>query len=241
VKNRIIKFNKYRIELFPLLFTILSLLVLVSLGFWQLIRLKEKNLFLTLVETNLKNLPVDFISANNGTLYSKIRIKGQFLTGKDVHLYGRRSMAIEKDGYYLLSPFQTDNNEIIMVARGWFSRQDKKNIDNIKNSLNEEVIGIALPDENKRFFIPENDFKHNIWFTLNLTQMSSILGVRLEKFYLLMQADKSNISNMLKPLPINNLLNIRNDHLEYALTWFSLALALAAIFIMYHIKKAKLE
>ena len=241
MKERIIKFNKYSIELIPLLFTILSFLILISLGLWQLSRLKEKNFFITSITTNLRNPPVDFISSKNDILYSKIRVKGQFLTGKDIYLYGRRSMAIEKDGYYLFSPFQTENNKIIMVARGWFNSKQKNNIQTIKNAANEEIIGIALPDEKKRIFVPENDFKQNIWFTLNLDQISTILGLKLEKFYLLMQADSTHTSNILKPLSMDSVLQIRNDHLEYALTWFSLAGVLVVIFIIYHMKKAKLK
>jgi surfeit locus 1 family protein len=228
-----IKYNK--IELFPLLFTILTFCILVSLGFWQIYRLHKKELFLTSIQTNLINDPVDLQSIRNeNLLYAKIKIYGHFLSDLDIHLYGRK-----KNSYYLLSPFQTNDNQIIPVIRGWFATKDKKAINHKFETANEEIVGFVLAGEKNRFYIPSNDLKNNIWFSLDLTQLSQIFGFKLTDFYLL-QTDITNLhSEYLKSISINNLLHIKNDHLEYAITWFSLALCLMIIFIIYIKKKAE--
>ncbi|WP_375332417.1 SURF1 family protein [Candidatus Tisiphia endosymbiont of Temnostethus pusillus] len=231
--------GKCQVQLLPLLLTILAFVILLSLGFWQIARLQEKELFLSSMKNNLNNPPINIKTLSGNKLYAKIRANGYFLEGKNLHLYGRRSMSTEKDGYYLVTPFQTDDNKIILVVLGWFAGRHKKNIDNIiDNSM--EITGVILPGEKTKLFVLDNDVKNNVWFTLDLTQASNVLGLKLEDFYLVMEGN-NNRSDILKSLSIENLLNVRNDHLEYAITWFALAISLAVIFVIYNLSKKEIK
>lgn len=235
LKKNTLKIGKCQVQLLPLLLTILAFVILLSLGFWQIARLQEKELFLSSMKNNLNNLPINIKTLSGNKLYAKIRANGYFLESKNLHLYGRRSMSTEKDGYYLVTPFQTDDNKIILVVLGWFAGRHKKNIDNIINN-SMEITGVILPGEKTKLFVLDNDVKNNVWFTLDLTQASDVLGLKLEDFYLVMEGN-NNRSDILKSLSIENLLNVRNDHLEYAITWFALAISLAVIFVIYHLSK----
>ncbi|MDR0773758.1 MAG: hypothetical protein LBE72_00210 [Rickettsia sp.] len=235
LKKSTLKIGKRQVQLLPLLLTILAFVILLSLGFWQIARLQEKELFLSSMKNNLNNPPIDIKTLSGNKLYAKIRANGYFLVGKNLHLYGRRSMSTEKDGYYLVTPFQTDDNKIILVVLGWFAGRHKKNIDNIiDNSM--EITGVILPGEKTKLFVLDNDVKNNVWFTLDLTQASDVLGLKLEDFYLVMEGN-NNRSDILKSLSIENLLNVRNNHLEYAITWFALAISLAVIFMICNLSK----
>ncbi|WP_375332663.1 MULTISPECIES: SURF1 family protein [unclassified Candidatus Tisiphia] len=235
LKKSTLKIGKHQVQLLPLLLTILAFVILLSLGFWQIARLQEKELFLSSMKNNLNNPPIDIKTLSGNKLYAKIRANGYFLVGKNLHLYGRRSMSTEKDGYYLVTPFQTDDNKIILVVLGWFAGRHKKNIDNIiDNSM--EITGVILPGEKTKLFVLDNDVKNNVWFTLDLTQASDVLGLKLEDFYLVMEGN-NNRSDILKSLSIENLLNVRNNHLEYAITWFALAISLAVIFMICNLSK----
>lgn len=238
-KKNTLKIGKCQVQLLPLLLTILAFVILLSLGFWQIARLQEKELFLSSMKHNLNNPPINIKALSGNKLYAKIRANGYFLVGKNLHLYGRRSMSTEKDGYYLVTPFQTDDNKIILVVLGWFAERHKKNIDNIiDNSM--EITGVILPGEKTKLFVLDNDVKNNVWFTLDLTQASDVLGLKLEDFYLVMEGN-NNRSDILKSLSIENLLNVRNDHLEYAITWFALAISLAVIFVIYNLSKKEIN
>ncbi len=239
LKKNTLKIGKCQVQLLPLLLTILAFVILLSLGFWQIARLQEKELFLSSMKNNLNNPSINIKTLSGNKLYAKIRANGYFLVGKNLHLYGRRSMSTEKDGYYLVTPFQTDDNKIILVVLGWFAGRHKKNIDNIiDNSM--EVTGVILPGEKTKLFVLDNDVKNNVWFTLDLTQASNVLGLKLEDFYLVMEGN-NNRSDILKSLSIENLLNVRNDHLEYAITWFALAISLAVIFVIYNLSKKEIK
>ncbi len=225
-----------KIQILPLIFTSLAVVILLSLGFWQLSRLKEKELFISQMQYNLNNPPIDLKTLSGNELYAKIKVTGRFLSDKNIHLYGRKSRSTEKDGYYLITPFQTDDKRIILVERGWFPQKYKKDIDDIVDNST-EISGVILPGEKNRLFVPGNDISNNVWFTLDLQQASKTLDLNLENLYLLMLSSDANPSQMLKMPSPEHLLHVRNDHLEYAITWFSLAISLVVIFVLYHIRK----
>ena len=91
--------------------------------------------------------------------------------------------------------------------------------------------------EEKRIFIPDNDEKNNIWFTLDLQEASQKLGITKKDFYL-MQVNSTNLPDGAFPLTSTYLNVIRNDHLEYAITWYSLAGFLCIIYFLYNKKQS---
>lgn len=216
-------------------FVFSTFLILVLLGFWQLSRLQEKKIFLASMHENLVNeaVPVDF---GSNQIYRKVKLFGKFLEEKDIYLFGRRSMTKEKDGYYLITPFQTIDNKIILIARGWFSALNKNKLFETNNNQFHEITGVILPSEKTQIFVPKNDIKNNIWFTLDLSIASKELGLVLQNFYLIQEGKDISNSDILLPLSIHHLANVRNDHLEYALTWFGLSIALMIIYFIHYRK-----
>lgn len=212
---------------------LITFIILISLGFWQLSRLKEKKLFLASMQANLTSPAINLAGIQDNLPYHKVKITGQFLPNKDIYLYGRRSMSSEKDGYYLVTPFKTIEDKVILLARGWFSNRNKNIITQTTNDQQHEIIGVTMPSEKTRSYLPANDIKNNVWLTLDLKEASQTLELNLEDFYII--AEGKDISNLdiLLPLSINHLAAIRNDHLEYALTWFGLAISLIVIYIVY--------
>lgn len=212
---------------------LITFIILVSLGFWQLSRLKEKKLFLASMQENLTSPAIDLADIQDNSPYHKIKTTGHFLPDKDIYLYGRRSISHEKDGYYLVTPFKTDEDKIILVARGWFSNRNKNIITQAVNDQPHELIGVTIPSEKTRSYLLANDIKNNVWLTLDLEEASKVLGLNLENFYLIEESKDISNLDILLPLSINHLAAIRNDHLEYALTWFGIAASLIIIYIIY--------
>ncbi|MCC8377024.1 MAG: SURF1 family protein [Rickettsia endosymbiont of Graphium doson] len=215
---------------------LITFIILISLGFWQLNRLKEKKLFLASMQENLTSPAIDLAEIHVNLPYHKVKITGHFLPDKDIYLYGRRSMSSEKDGYYLVTPFKTDEDKIILVARGWFSNRNKNIITQATNDQPHELIGVTMPSEKTRSYLPANDVKNNVWLTLDLQEASKVLGLNLENFYLIEESKDISNLDILLPLSINHLAAIRNDHLEYAFTWFGLAASLVVIYVIYRKK-----
>ncbi|GAA5252109.1 SURF1 family protein [Candidatus Rickettsia kedanie] len=184
------------------------------------------------MQANLTSPAINLTEIQNNLPYHKVKIIGQFLPNKDIYLYGRRSMSSEKDGYYLVTPFKTIEDKVILVARGWFSNRNKNIITQATNDQQHEIIGVTMPSEKTRRYLPANDIKNNVWLTLDVKEASQTLELNLENFYIITEGKDISNLDILLPLSINHLAAIRNDHLEYALTWFGLAISLIVIYIL---------
>ena len=232
--RKTIKIFGLKFELIPFIFVLFSLVVLISLGNWQLDRLSQKEYFIQTIETNIKNPPI--ITDNIGH-YEKIEFEGTFLKNKNIFLYGRRSASPEKDGYYLLSPFKTLNGDVLLISRGWIPQSTKDNFSDYNQQTDTiKIIGITLPHEKKNFLVPENDRKRSIWFNIDLMMAKEIIGINVTNFYL-MQIGSEDLPDGGKPLSTTHLNKVRNDHMEYAITWYSLGACLLILFFIYGRKK----
>ncbi|GAB4169692.1 MAG: SURF1 family protein [Rickettsiaceae bacterium] len=222
----------------PLIITMVGVFILILLGNWQLKRLIQKNHFIATIENNIAT-PAQPIHQNSEQLkpYSKVAVTGKFLSGKNVFLYGRRSASPEKDGYYILSAFEAENGQVYLVSRGWIPQSIKNNPGEYFNQeIADQIEAITLPEETKGFMVPDNDNDHNIWFTIDLKMAKEVLGVTEDKYYL-MQINSTSLPIGAKPLSTTHLNKVRNDHLEYAITWYSLAVCLLIVFFIYQKKR----
>jgi surfeit locus 1 family protein len=218
-------FSHIYIALILFIFCFLSL---ITLGSWQISRHYEKTALIQAIEHNLTSQPISL--SDNNSVFSKVVLKGHFLPNQYVFLYGRRSAETEKDGYYLLSVFQSDDNKKYLVSRGWLPISTKHQIENFTELELETIHAIIMNGEKKGFMIPQNDSKNNIWFTIDLNAAKEHFGTD-DHFYL-MQINSANLPLGAKLLTGNSLSKLRNDHLEYAITWYCLALSLLVVFLI---------
>lgn len=219
----------YKFELLQLSLVITTIVFFILLGNWQLDRLAQKETFINRVEQSLANLPQGL--QKDTEIYSKVKIKGKFLN-KNIFLYGRRSATKEKDGYYLLTIFLSDKGQKFLISRGWLSHSAKGKFTSLQQNQEEEIIAVILPGETGRFFIPKNDLERNIWFTIDLSVAQELYKLHNDSYYL-MQIGASNLPKEIQPHSGTYLSKIRNDHLEYAITWYSLAITVLLMYIIY--------
>ncbi len=218
-----------------------AVITLMLLGNWQINRLRAKEHFINTIEKNIANDSVELTAAKEPNPYDKIKISGHFLENKNAFLYGRRSASPEKDGYYLLSAFNSDSGKIYLVSRGWFPQSVKSELEKgITEQTHETIEAIVLPGEKKNYFVPDNDKKNNIWFTLDLNMATELISTNVRDFYL-MQINSATLPNGAAPLRTTHLNKVRNDHLEYAMTWYSLGVCLLLMFMIYGGKKKPSE
>jgi len=232
--NQEISIFRQRFQLIPMIFVIIGIVILILLGNWQLKRLNEKTNFIQSIEYNIATDPKSIEELNlNPLIYSKIAISGTFLADKNIFLYGKRSASPEKDGYYLLSAFEATNGKVYLVSRGWIPQSVKNNIREFASKqIFDKFEAIILPSETRQFIMPENDKNNKIWFTIDLDMAHEMLGVTENKYYL-MQIQSATLPEGGKPLSTEHLSKVRNDHFEYAITWYSLAACLLLMFFIY--------
>lgn len=231
MKTSLFKFGK-RFSLLSLIIISFGAISLIMLGNWQLARLKEKQDFIAKIKAGIANPPLEAKASTTLELYEKITLTGHFSKGATIFLYGRRSAYPEKDGYYILSPFEDNFGNIYLVSRAWVPQSLKNLVTLLNSGANETITAFVMPGETKSAFAPDNDTKNNIWFILDLQEAGNKLNLTITDFYL-MQTNATNLPEGMKPLTSDYLAVVRNDHLEYAITWYSLAALLCGIYLVY--------
>lgn len=230
---------RFRPTLIPTLFTIPALILLISLGTWQLNRLQWKKELVADIDRAIHQEPLSLdgdIPDPASLKYRKIRVEGEYLHDKEIFLYtGTREYRGEQ-GYDILTPLKRADGTIVLVDRGWVPIQQKLP-ENRKETLvpgKVTVEGYVLLGEEKKFFTPENAPAKNAWFFIDIPAIAATTNLTLPPFYIL--ASASPDKNAL-PQGRDLTVNIRNDHLQYAITWYSAALALLVIYVLYHRKR----
>ena len=229
----------------PTVFFVFSFTILLSLGTWQVKRLIWKNdlisFYLKQSANNIINLHKEnFVSEE--IEYRKVRLIGKFLNKKEVHITGKTYEG--NAGFHVVTPFLMQNGNYVLVNRGWVSENYKEAKSRSFSLINEEtsVIGIIRYPQKKGYFVPENEPDNGFWFTIKPTEIKKHLKFDKEtfiiKFYVdaLRQEKKINL-----PIGIKEKINIRNQHLSYAITWYSLAIVLMIIYLSYHYSEGKLR
>lgn len=218
----------------PIIFMVFATSLLLALGSWQLYRLQWKNELLDQIkqgqqEPALGNLPpLEDKTAIEALAFRNVALQGQFLYDKTLHMVGRPKEAGigSANGFYLITPFKlVDDGRIILVNRG-FSVIDKES----KPSGIVTVNGVIRPFRTKRYFSPTNKPEKNVWFYEDADAMSLATGTQLTP--IMVQATGKKEKGVY-PIPHSGEIKMRNHHLYYAVTWFSIAFIGIIMFIIY--------
>ena len=206
----------------PLIFGLIGTAILIGLGTWQVQRLVWKEGVLAEIKSRIADLPVPLSEAQND--YQAVQLSGRYV-GDELHVLA----SIKHHGaiYRVISAFQTDDGARVLVDRGYIPTTEKSQP---RASQPVTIIGnLHSPDEIDGF-TPEPDQAANIWYARDVPRMAEALGTE-EIFFILRETSENDPS--VTPLPVDTSA-IPNDHLGYAITWFSLAvvwLGMTGVFV----------
>ena len=206
-------------------FVIFFILVFISLGSWQIIRLNWKNNLILEIENSLKNPPVE-LSKSNQENYLKIKTSGLIDFDKQIYLYNLNDNGTP--GFEVINPILV-NNENYLINRGWIPFE-KKNSKGINFFDENNIIGTLKLQGKKNIFKPENDIKENYWFSLNREDITKFTGKEFSKYLIYLDG------NYQSPKPKKITANISNNHKKYAITWFSLAISILLLYLYFRKK-----
>ena len=213
---------------YKFLFTVfvsIIIIILTSLGTWQLVRLNWKIKLINQIETSLKNKPVT-LSNNNVKNYLRIKTVGVVNFEKQIYLYSLNEKG--KPGFEVINPLKIKNQNYLL-NRGWIPFNKKDN--EIINKFDENnIIGILRKQTKANRFKPENDILNNYWFTLNREDVLNFTGKKFSPFIIYL-----SINNEL-PKPKLISAKISNNHKKYAITWFSLAISILLLYLYFRKK-----
>ncbi|MDC0235372.1 SURF1 family protein [Candidatus Pelagibacter sp.] len=206
-------------------FVYFIILVLLSLGSWQLYRLNWKLDLISEIENSLKINPVELSKSNNKN-YLRIKTSGTVDFDKQIYLYNLNNSG--KPGFEVINPILI-GNENYLINRGWipFDKKDKAEINLINTN---RIIGTLKKQSKANSFKPENDIEKNYWFTLDRDDIFSYTGKKFSKYIIYLNGDYKT------PEPKVITADISNNHKKYAITWFSMAISILLIYLYFRKK-----
>lgn len=214
--------------LFPLAFGVLGTVILLSLGGWQLQRLAWKKEILSRIETQIAADPVPIFSVPFEEFQS-VSAEG-LITGPEAHAL--TSQQFDGVGFRVISVFETGGRRILL-DRG-FVPESRKNA--VRPPVRARITGNFRTVEESDGFTPPPDLEKNFWFARDVPELARVLGTEP---ILIILRETSETDPDVKPAPVTTQ-GIPNDHLQYAVTWFALAIAWAGMtaFLLWRIRQS---
>jgi surfeit locus 1 family protein len=209
------------------IFVFLFITLFCFLGTWQLYRLQWKQDLINQISEGLKSKPVQY-SQNIKINYQKVILVGEYNFRNQIYLYSLNSKG--QPGFDVITPFQTVNKENVLVNRGWIKKEFKNN-PKINYPTN-NITGMLRKANRKNIFTPDNDIKENIWFSINLEDVQKITDKKFNKF--IVYLENKNINT---PKPKKITVDVPNNHLKYAITWYSISISILFYYLYFRKKK----
>ena len=219
--------------------TLAALALLIGLGVWQLQRLEWKRGLIAEIETRAKAPPISLAEAlalakdGGDPSYLHVRVAGRFENDKERHLY---ALADGAPGWHLITPLVADDGATVMVDRGFVPDALKEPASRPQSQVEGEnsVTGLVRVPESKGAFTPDSDPDRDRWYYRDLDGMAqSMFGDKpqnLAPFFL--EAEEGGPPGSW-PRGGQTRLDLPNNHLQYAITWFLLAFCLLVIYAVY--------
>jgi surfeit locus 1 family protein len=212
---------------------------LMVLGVWQLQRLHWK-LGLIAEANNALHAPPTSLEAalkmGSAAQYRHVILNGRFLNPKEAYVY-----STGPDGepvYHVVVPFAADEG-VVMVDRGIVPPERIAPARHSELEGERRVAGVWRIPDPPGLFTPAPDLAHRVWYSRNVDGIAAASGVKLIA-PVLVEADATpNPGGW--PLGGQTQVTFRNEHLQYAITWFLLGAALLGVYIAYHISRGTLS
>ncbi|HET6378495.1 MAG TPA: SURF1 family protein [Methylocella sp.] len=217
----------------PAVLTLLAGALLISLGVWQLRRLSWKESLIAQIEARAHRPPEPLPAAGEWPKlrpedyeYRHVTAEGTFDHAKEALVF----RAGKEPGYHLLTPMQLASGGYVIINRGFVPADRKDQSTRLAGEIMGETVvtGLMRAPETRNLFTPSDRPETGEYFTSDPVLIAAHFGLMPAAPFLI-DADASEIPGGV-PRGGTSVLALPNNHLSYALTWFSLAAALFGIF-----------
>jgi surfeit locus 1 family protein len=236
---------RFRPQLVPTLVFLPGLALCIALGVWQLHRLDWKADLIQRMETRLHDAPVPLgmaLSESSPEHYHlewrRVSLRGHFIHGGELYLFARGPNGAT--GVQVITPFQWGSHGIVLVNRGFVPDAKRDPATRAAGQvLGEiEIRGVVRDSANSGWFTPPPDVRRRLWFARDSKSMVDTVGLKLVVPFFVEVDATPNPGGY--PIGGQTIVEIPNNHLSYAITWFALALALAVVYLVYHARQGRL-
>lgn len=206
----------------------------VGMGLWQVQRLAWKEALIARVDNGLRAPPVGVGNLPRalagdqakGMEYRRLAARGEWITQATTLVAGPSSMGT---GYWALTPLRLGDGRIVYVNRGFVPMgTTRASVIAITPAGPADVVGLLRVSEPKGSFLRPNRPDADLWYARDIAAIAQKHGVAAETGWFIdaqtiaMMADASALAK--QPVAGLTVISFPNNHLGYAITWFTLAL-----------------
>jgi surfeit locus 1 family protein len=226
--------------------TLVSLAILITLGTWQVQRMDWKAGLTQQIEARAYGEPGEILPEAQWANFSKdeqeyrrVRISGTFDHAREVQVNGllaTQTRGHPIQGFYVLTPLVLDTGGQVIINRGFVPtelRDPRTRADALPEG-EVEIIGLVRASQEQTTFVPDNIPAREQWLTRDVAQIAAARGLdRAAPFYVDAEFDAQAPE---WPRGGGTILDLPNNHLQYAVTWYGLALVLVVVFLLYAVR-----
>ena len=211
-------------------------IVLIGLGSWQLERKTWKEGLIAALDARTSAEPMPLPPPERWSAldpendeFRRVSFAATIASGREALVYAAGSSIrpdIKGVGYWVFAPAELAGGAVVVVNRGFLPEGEQDPKTHMPPAGRIDLVGALRWPEPRGWFVPNDDPARNLWFARDPLAMAQANGWgSVAPFYVELESSTG-------PLPRAGRLTptLRNEHLQYALTWYGLAAVLAVMF-----------
>jgi surfeit locus 1 family protein len=218
--------------------------ILIALGVWQVERLHWKLELIATINRKMHGTPIAVEGSGTSLAwlpqndYARVSLEGRFDNSKEAYVFttGPEGNPV----YHVLTPFTTDAGHIYLVDRGMVPMDKRNPASRPQGQIAGEthIIGIWRTPDGPGLFTPAPDLAHRVWYARDVQAIAASDHVHLAAPVVIEADATPNPGGW--PEGGQTVVDLPNNHLSYAITWFGLAAGLIGVYLAYHVSKGRL-
>ena len=221
--------------------TLIAVAILFGLGVWQLQRLTWKLNLIATMNAHMAAAPLTLeqilaLPADQAQ-YRRVALTGAFANDKETYVFTTGAGGVPV--YHVLTPFQTGSGKTVMVDRGEIpeDRLDRGSRTAVTGET--KVVGIWRVPDGPNVFTPKPNPAKHVWYSRDLPAIAAADHMSLATPALVEADATPNPGGW--PKGGQTVVDLPNNHLSYAFTWFGLAAGLVGVYLAFHVSKGRLS
>jgi surfeit locus 1 family protein len=229
--------------------TLLSFVVLIGLGTWQLQRKAWKEGLIATLNAQLAASPTGLPPGaawagldQKDNEYRRVTLTVTFDNAKEAFVFAAPSAFrpdVSSPGYWVFTPARLADGGTVMVNRGFVpeSRQDPKSRREGEISGPLQIVGAMRWADARHWFTPSDEPAHNLWFSRDPLAIAGAKRLGPVAPFYVEEEGPAPPGGL--PQPGKLAVELPDNHLQYALTWYGLAIVLLVSFVTWAFGSAR--
>ncbi|HZD89119.1 MAG TPA: SURF1 family protein [Pseudolabrys sp.] len=226
---------------------VIGVAILCGLGVWQVQRKAWKENLIATLNARLSKPPADLPPRTawkdlkpKGHEWHRVHFLAEFIPGQEALVYTAGSSFrpdVKGPGYWVFSPARLPGGSVVIIDRGFVPMDRKAAASHAAPDRLIDIVGVMRWPEKSGSFTPGADVKDNVWYARDIKAIAAAKQwPDYAPFYI---EQESPVPPGGSPKPGKLVVNLPDNHLQYALTWFGMAAGLIGLYVFWLVRRRR--